>query len=248
MCPCCMQLITKERRHISQRTRESAAGTFISCSQYSALFHMLPELFLLQAAEMFSNWDAFQSRINNKNNNWRRIISDHWCKHFAIVMLYKLHEHRASLSSRKYNFVTIFVNTGKRPRDYWDFWLCRSFGTLKITTFRKLDLFPSSVKVVGYTYFLRSVRMDMLSRNCISEDPKNLVSEMLCSLNHRTTDKVRKPIKPACHARPSEPRSIYKETYLQNHIGLSMSYKVINIQINNNKTTEQNGIEFSVTI
>jgi hypothetical protein len=43
-------------------------------------------------------------------------------------------------------------------RNYWDFGFCPSSGILKNTSFRKLDLFPSSGEEVEDTYYVRSVR------------------------------------------------------------------------------------------
>jgi hypothetical protein len=43
-------------------------------------------------------------------------------------------------------------------RNYWVFGLCPSSGILKNTTFRKLDLFPSSSEGVGDTCSVESVR------------------------------------------------------------------------------------------
>jgi hypothetical protein len=48
---------------MSQRTRELAAETFISCPQYLALFYMMPGLFLLHAGEMFSS-ETRSSRVS----------------------------------------------------------------------------------------------------------------------------------------------------------------------------------------
>jgi hypothetical protein len=43
-------------------------------------------------------------------------------------------------------------------RDYWVVGLCPLSGILKNTTFRKLDLFPSSIEGVGESYSVGSVR------------------------------------------------------------------------------------------
>jgi hypothetical protein len=43
-------------------------------------------------------------------------------------------------------------------RGYWVFGLCSLSGILKITAFRKLDLFPSSGEGVGHTYSVGSPR------------------------------------------------------------------------------------------
>jgi hypothetical protein len=50
--------------------------------------------------------------------------------------------------------LTMVYNT----RDYWAFGLCPPSGILKNTTFRKLDLFPSSSEGVGDTCSVRYVR------------------------------------------------------------------------------------------
>jgi hypothetical protein len=43
-------------------------------------------------------------------------------------------------------------------RDYWVFGHCPSSGILKNTTFRKLDVFPSSGEGLGSTYLFESVK------------------------------------------------------------------------------------------
>jgi hypothetical protein len=62
--------------------------------------------------------------------------------------------------------------------DYWAYGLCPFSRILKNTTFRKLDLFPSSDEGMW------------TPTNLTETDP---VSETLCSLEYWTVNKVQKP-------------------------------------------------------
>jgi hypothetical protein len=94
--------------------------------------------------------------------------------------------------------------TWKEDSDYWDFGRCPSSGILKNTTFRKLDLLPSSGEGVETpTLFGRLERANLSHWLALSNGPNrvgvspshlrketNSVFETLCSLEYRTTDKV----------------------------------------------------------
>jgi hypothetical protein len=99
-------------------------------------------------------------------------------------------------------------------RDYQAFGLSPSSGILKTqknTTFRKLDLFPSSGEGVGNTYSVGAVRLLRLG---VSNGPKRVgVSHPspeggnrysfrnIMFLEYGTMDKDQKPSNPECHNR-----------------------------------------------
>jgi hypothetical protein len=74
--------------------------------------------------------------------------------------------------------------------DYWVFGRFPSSGILKNTTFRKLDLFPSSGEKV-----VTQQSMCLSPPHLKTEtDP---VSEKLCSSEYRTMDRVQNPVIPS---------------------------------------------------
>jgi hypothetical protein len=67
-------------------------------------------------------------------------------------------------------------------REYWVFGLCPPSDILKKTSFRKLDLFPSSGEGMGDTYSVGFVRKSWYLPLLHLRTETDLVSETLCYL------------------------------------------------------------------
>jgi hypothetical protein len=97
-------------------------------------------------------------------------------------------------------------------QNYWVSGLCPSFGIIKNTTFRKLDLFPSSDEGVGDAYSVLTNRGQKQI-----QFPKHSV--LLCSLEYQMMDRVqKKPAIPNIYSTLLYLRPPYINTTIMNSI------------------------------
>jgi hypothetical protein len=85
-------------------------------------------------------------------------------------------------------------------RDYWGFGLCPSSRIPKNTTFRELGLKPELSSITGpvieLRYFYRTKQSSRPPPHPFLKKEADPISEMLCSLEYRTMEKVPKTNNP----------------------------------------------------